>query len=296
MDINALKLLLPPPIEQINLIFSKDKKINIDILRLDKIHPHISGNKFFKLKYNLIQAKQEGKNELLSFGGPYSNHLHALAALGSAMGIKTIAYIRGDKVENACLHDCKNYGMELHFISYALYKKKYDTDFLMQIQTRYPNAFIIPEGGNNDLGKKGCEEILSPNQNENYDLISCAMGTGTTVKGLMKNYQGHFFVHAPFKNKDVGYEILEKEHFKGKLFLQHDTDFGGFGKYNPALINYIEKFKENYNIALDFVYNAKTFYYLEKFLTENKAYDGKKILHIHTGGLQGNRSIFQPAL
>ena len=51
---------LATPYQTINLPYP----VQLTIKRLDQIHPHISGNKFFKLKYNLLAAQEQGLNQV----------------------------------------------------------------------------------------------------------------------------------------------------------------------------------------------------------------------------------------
>ncbi len=281
-------------IDSINHPLLTEKNICIDMLRLDLLHPEISGNKWYKLKYNIRQAEKEHKKTLLSFGGAYSNHLHALAFAGKEFSFKTIGMIRGEKVTNETLSDCEQWGMELHFISRADYRNKYETNFLHSIREEYPEAYIIPEGANNQPGIFGCKEILSGIKTEDYDMITCAVGTGATFTGLIES--------AVAKNQLLGFSAIRdgsyltgeirKNTSKQNWELVTDYHFGGFAKKNNELIDFMKEFKSMNSIELDFIYNAKMMYGLYDLVRQGKYFNTKKILAVHTGGLQGNRSLF----
>ncbi len=261
-------------------------------MRLDLIHPAISGNKWFKLKYQLQQATEQGKDTLLSFGGAYSNHLHALAFAGKKSGFKTIGIIRGEKVNNATLQDCLDWGMELKFMSRTAYKLKNEATMLQEIQTAYPTCFIIPEGGNNEAGVRGCEEILSGLEKE-YSHVFCAVGTGTTLAGLIRSASADTQVIgiSALKNALDLNESIMQYNSKQNWSIIHDYHFGGFGKAPPSLIAFMKDFNQETGIELDRVYTAKMMFGILDLLQSGKLQSVKKILAIHSGGLQGNRSL-----
>lgn len=281
-------------IDPINHPLLTEKNICMDMLRLDLLHPAISGNKWFKLKYNIKQAEKEDKKTLLSFGGAYSNHLHALAFAGKKFLFKTIGIIRGEEVTNDTLSDCKKWGMELHFISRTDYRNKYETDFLYSIQEKYPEAYIIPEGANNQAGINGCKEILSGINTDNYDIITCAVGSGTTFTGLIESAiaKNQLLGFAAIKNGAYLAEEIRKNTLKQNWELLTDYHFGGFAKKNNELTDFMEDFKRMNSIELDFIYNAKMMYGLYDLARQDRLSNRGRILAIHTGGLQGNRSLF----
>lgn len=265
----------------------------LDILRLDLLHPVISGNKWFKLKYNIESAQQSNIDTLLSFGGAYSNHLHALAYAGKEFGMKTIGIIRGERVQNQTLNDCEKWGMELCFISRSDYRLKTDAHFLADIKEKFPHAYIIPEGGNNALGVKGCKEILDGVAIEKYDLITCSVGTGTTFAGLIEaSYPKHQLLgFTAVKNGEYLHSDIEQHSSQRNWKLITNYHFGGFAKKNPELVSFTMDFKIQQGIELDFVYNSKMMYGLFDMMEQTALFNNKKVLAIHTGGLQGNRSL-----
>lgn len=169
--------------------------VHLDIKRLDLVHPQISGNKFFKLKYNLLAAKEQGLSSILTFGGAYSNHIAATAYAAHLFGLKSIGIIRGEELAgkplNPTLAKAQSLGMQLHFVSRHEYRLRNEANYLKQLQQQFPQTYIIPEGGTNELAVQGCQEILSQYDLEQYDVICCAVGTGGTISGLIERSAVH---------------------------------------------------------------------------------------------------------
>lgn len=255
--------------------------IEVSVLRLDLIHPQISGNKWFKLKYNLEEAKKQGLDTILTFGGAFSNHIHAAAVACKEFGFKSIGIIRGEKESetNSTLSEAKKCGMQLYFVPREAYRRKSDEDFISELKTKFGNFYLIPEGGDNALGEKGCEEIL-PTKND-FDIIFCTCGTGTTFKGIRNSLKSNQTI--------IGISVLKGD---GKLNsngeIISDYHFGGYAKHTQELLDYKKKFESENNIPLDYIYTAKLFYAVKDLIVKNKIPSGRKVLVIHTGGLQGN--------
>lgn len=265
---------------------------SVYIRREDLLHPYISGNKYHKLKYNIIYALQEGYTKLVTFGGAYSNHILATAVAAKEAGITSVGIIRGEELHksvatNPTLRMAKEHGMDFHFISREAYRKKENTEFLNKLRVAYPEAYIIPEGGNNALAIKGCEDILQP-EDESFRIITTAVGTGGTMAGIVKSTLPH--------QKVLGYSVL-KGTFQQKTLLKYTnktnyfiTDaycFGGYAKVDEGLINFINEFKEETDIPLDPIYTGKMLYGIRESI-KNELFDkNSRILAIHTGGLQG---------
>ena len=256
----------------------------IGVLRLDQLHKDVSGNKWFKLKYNLEQAQLENKNTILTFGGAYSNHIAATVAACKLAGLKSIGIIRGEEssVANSTLSIAKEKGMQLVFVSREEYKQKTEILYLQNLQEKFPYAYMIPEGGDNALGQKGCEEVLS-NSTSTYDLIFCAYGTGTTFKGIAKSLLPHQeLVAINVLKYEATCELL-------KSSINNEYHFGGYAKHTHELLKFKTWFETTYHIPLDYVYTAKLMYAVFDFMKQHKFSKEKKILIIHSGGLQGNR-------
>lgn len=255
----------------------------IGILRLDLIHPEISGNKWFKLKYNLEQAKKEKKDTIITFGGAFSNHIAATAFACKLAGFKSIGIIRGEEssANNPTLSFAQQNGMELLFVNRIEYQQKNDSGYLQRLRYMYPDAYIIPEGGDNRLGQKGCEEILT-NETSNYTTVFCALGTGTTYKGIAKSL-------LPNQTLSVT-NVLKFEAITDvpQTAILNDYHFGGYAKHTKELLDFKIWFEETYSIPLDYVYTSKLFYAAFDLMNQNKLDKTQEILIIHCGGLQGN--------
>ena len=265
--------------------------VKLFIKRLDLIHPHISGNKFFKLKYNLEYAIQHGYQQILTFGGAYSNHIAATAWAAHYFGLKSIGIIRGaelkDKPLNKTLAQAHHDGMQFEFISRDAYRKKESLEFLSALQARYPDAYIVPEGGSNTLAIQGCQEILSAPEHE-FDLICCAVGTGGTILGLIEASLAHQQIlgFSALKGDFLAQDIA-KCTFKRNWSITDEFCCGGYAKTTPELMDFIQDFETRYGIPLEHVYTAKMLRGVFSMI-ERQAIDPKqKILLIHSGGLQG---------
>ena len=268
------------------------KGISLVIKREDLIHPFVSGNKFRKLKYNLLQAKAENQSTLLTFGGAYSNHIAAVAYAGKENGFQTIGIIRGDelgdKIENnPTLKFAQECGMQFEFVSRETYRLKKEATFLEQLQQQYGAFYLIPEGGTNAFAIQGCEEILTP-EDASFDFVACAIGTGGTISGLINSVLPH--------QKVLGFPALKGNFLQDEIrnFVRQDnweliTDyhFGGYGKVSPDLIDWINRFYAQTQIPLDPVYTGKMVFGIVDLITKNYFPENAKILLIHTGGLQG---------
>ena len=266
--------------------------ISVQVKREDLIHPFVSGNKFRKLKYNLLQAKAENQETLLTFGGAFSNHIAAVAFAGKERGFKTIGIIRGDELsskiaDNPTLLFAQNCGMQLEFISREEYRLKSEVSFLENLKQRFGSFYHIPEGGTNALAIKGCEEILTP-EDADFDYICCSIGTGGTISGIINSILPH--------QKVLGFPALKGDFLKEEIrnFAQSDnwellTDyhFGGYGKVNEVLIQFINQFFTQNRIPLDPIYTGKMVFGVIDLIQNNYFPANSKILLIHTGGIQG---------
>lgn len=293
---------LQSPIQKIEDPLFTKQGIELHIKREDLLHPTISGNKWRKLKYNVIEALEHNYDTLLTFGGAYSNHIAATAAAGEQFNLKTIGIIRGDELkenENHTLRFAQEIGMQLVFVSRDEYKLKTEPAYLESLKERLGNFYLVPEGGANNEGITGCTEILY-DVDESFTHICCACGTGTTLAGLIiaaKEIETVLGFPAlkggDFLKKDI--ETMVKE-YTGKtknhpFQLITDYHFGGYAKYNDELIGFIKGFYQKQNIPLDFIYTGKMLYGIYDLAKKGYFTKGSKILAIHTGGLQGNDSI-----
>ena len=261
------------------------------VKREDLIHPQISGNKYRKLKYNLLEAQSQNHHTLLTFGGAYSNHLVATAAVGKKMGLKTIGLVRGEELstkflQNPTLAYCVSQNMQLEFISRHSYRLKHTSEQLEKIYNKFGRVYVLPEGGTNSLAVKGCEEILSP-EDAFFDAICCPVGTGGTIAGLINSSYPHQQVigFSALKGTDIQEEIC-KFASNNRWSFESEGRFGGYAKINSNLVTFINQFYDQTAILWDPIYTAKmVFGLIEKIKAYQWKY-GKKILLIHTGGLQ----------
>ena len=278
----------------VNQVITLDPKLDIKLFlkREDEIHPVISGNKFRKLKYNLVEAKTQNFNTLLTFGGAFSNHIAAVAGAGQGFGINTIGVIRGEELEdkidlNPTLKFAKQCGMHFKFVPRDVYRNKTSNDFIKLLKTEFGDFYLLPEGGTNSLAIKGCEEILTEQDND-FDYICCSVGTGGTVSGLIncskpsQQILGFSALKGDFLKEDIG-KFAKKNNWK----LITEYHFGGYAKINEALISFINEFKRNYQIPLDPIYTGKMMFGVFDLIYIGFFPKGSKILAIHTGGLQG---------
>lgn len=263
-------------------------------------YPAVSGNKWRKLKYNLQQAKQEGHQTLLTFGGAYSNHIHATAAAGKAVGMKTIGIIRGEETLplNSTLTFAKNQGMEIHYVDRTKYRKKQESAFLEELKQQFGPFYLLPEGGTNQLALKGCAEIVEEIDIP-FDIIACACGTGGTLAGIIQGLKGKkqaigfAALKGNFLEKEV-LSLLEKNKLVEKddqaIFknwkLQNDYHFKGYARFDEKLLNFIRQFKEKNNILLDPIYTGKLFFGIFNLIDQGKFSPKTRLIAIHTGGLQ----------
>ncbi len=284
--------------EIIKLSFIND--VELTIKREDKIHPHISGNKYRKLKYNLITAipklREQNFDTLLTFGGAFSNHIAATAAAGMEFGFKTIGIIRGEELvhkisDNPTLTFAKECGMQFKFISREDYRKKNEPEFLLLLYNEFGNFYELPEGGTNELAIKGCEEILT-DEDAIFDYVCVPVGTGGTILGLINSAKNHQKILGfPALKGDFLQREIKSLTTKNNWELITDYHFGGYGKINSELITFINQFKEGTSIPLDPVYTGKMFFGIVDLISKGYFKKSSKILAIHTGGLQGIKGM-----
>ena len=271
------------------------KQISVYILRLDRLHPVISGNKYFKLKYAVLKTLNIHNKGIISFGGAYSNHLVALACVCKHAGILSVGIVRGEKpaILSPTLQDAVAYGMELRFVSRQEYNMKQTTT--EQLLRDFPEFSVIPEGGQSEDGIAGAAEILSLADNENYDVIACSVGTGTTMAGLIRSahpYQKLIgFSSLKLTSPNEIDSFIQSQASSKNFSIIYDYHFGGYAKKTETLINFMNEIWSSYLLPTDFVYTAKMFYGLRDLAGKDYFKAGTRILAIHSGGLQGNRSI-----
>ncbi len=274
--------------------------VKLFIKREDLNHPFVTGNKWWKLKYNLQAARLQGHHTLLTFGGAYSNHIYATAAAANECGFKSIGIIRGEEnlPLNATLSFAKANGMHLHYISRELYRKKNEVEFLQDAEQKFGKFYLIPEGGTNQLAIDGVKDFTETLAEISFDYLCVPVGTGGTVAGLIEGSKG--------KGKIIGYSSL-----KGGEFLENDVKGmidsssshynnwrietryhqGGYGKVTNELLEFLKTFEAKHNVRLDPIYTGKMMWGIFESIKRNEFPGGSVILAIHTGGLQGWNGI-----
>lgn len=279
--INLNKILL----QQIEI-----NQYNIDVLRLDLIHPIISGNKWFKLKYYIEEFNNQDKNIIATFGGAYSNHIVATAYTCKELHINSVGFIRGEKptILSHTLENAIKYGMKLHFLSRDEYKKK------EKIIENHNPFYFIPEGGFGELGTKGSSEILDLVSKNTYSHILCSVGTGTMIAGIINsstNKQNVIGINILKGNTSINSEINSLIIENKKYTILNDYHFGGYAKKTDDLLHFMNNFCNKHKIPTDFVYSGKLMYALQDLCFKKYFSPTDKILAIHCGGLQGNVSL-----
>lgn len=279
--------------------------VEIHLLRLDALHPLWGGNKAFKLLLNLRRAIDRGSDTVLSFGGPYSNHLHALAAVGRAFGLASVGVVRGEEPRelSPTLRDALGWGMRLHFVPRSEYRGPAESGRAPWLAAKYPAAFIVPEGGDNAEGFEGCRrlgDVLTARARGRFDAIALACGTGTTLAGLAAGGGGL----APAEV--LGFLAARDARAVRRRIDAHLRRAGppwvaryrlidefagrGFAKLDPDHLRFLRDFEARHGIPLDPVYTLKLLYGLFCMTRRGELPRGTRVLAIHTGGLQGRRT------
>jgi len=302
--IDSLQSIPPLTLQPLHIVDYDVLGVQVHLLRMDLIHPQLSGNKWFKLRENLRHAKESGCKRVISFGGAFSNHLHALAWAGHTLQMPTLGVVRGEAAyaANPTLTDATRWGMELKFVSRKEYQKRDSEAYLSELRLRYPDSWIVPEGGSNTLALAGFADMFAApcwRQQAMPDLLVAACGTGGTLAGLISA--------VPSAVKVLGIPVL-----KGAAFLEQDIEAllrgasagagkewyldlegheGGYAKLSPELIEFMTWFETKTNIELDPVYTGKMMFRLHKLILRGTFCRGTSIVAVHSGGLQGRRGF-----
>lgn len=286
------KIFVPQHVET---LWSRQHEVSVDVLRTDLLHPVVSGNKWFKLKYHMQDALAQNFDTLLTFGGCFSNHIVATAFACKEAGVNAIGIIRGEEHSVQTSHTLQHalaYGMQLHFVSRENFKNK------EKIKACFKNVYHVNEGGYGILGAKGASEMLNNIENfELYNHIVLAVGTGATMAGVIEAaaFQQKVTGISVMKNNlslnDEMKALLSETSLKKKFEIKHEYHFGGYAKRNDELLLFMNELYMETKVPTDFVYTGKAFYALKEMILHNEIKKGAKILLIHTGGLQGNVSL-----
>ncbi len=270
----------------------------LDVLRLDLVGGNAPGNKSYKLRHNLRLARERGVTRVLSFGGAWSNHLHALAAVGAELGIETIGIVRGGETPTAMLADAQRWGMRLLPVSREEYRRRDDPGYQRELAARFHPCQVIPEGGANPEGVLGCREIagLLP-AGVRWNRLAVAVGSGATLAGLVASAAGVDEVTGIAALRATGdletrvTSLLERSGLRAQLpwRIEHGFHCGGFARVDPALREFMLDFEARHGLALEPVYTGKLFLAVDRLLASGAWGAGERILALHTGGLQGRR-------
>ncbi len=284
------------PTQSLNHPILEQNGISLAVKRLDMIHPTVSGNKFYKLKYNLQIAKKDGCATILTFGGAFSNHIHATAHATALLGLKSIGIIRGERTAplNPTLAQAEKLGMKLMFVDRSMYRLKGSPELIERLREELGEFHMIPEGGTNALAIAGTSEIIT-HKEEHFNHIAVPIGTGGTFAGLVNSSNmsqkiiGFSSLKGEFIHQEMNLLLANNRiHPSGTFEIFSNYHFGGYAKYSPKLIDFIWWFHEHFDIVLDPVYTAKMTYGVWDLIHKDKFPAGSNILLIHTGGLQGN--------
>lgn len=289
-----------PIIQEVKLV-RNPREIRLYIKREDMIHPVISGNKWRKLKYNFEQAKKEGYKTILTFGGAYSNHIHATAGAARQHGFRSIGIIRGEEhlPLNPTLKEAKELGMDLFYLDRSSYRDKHNHVVINDLNDLFGHFYLVPEGGTNVLAVKGAAEIVE-GITKDYDYVVAACGTGGTISGIISGLKGNAealgiaVLKGDFLIKDVKHLLEESGHTDHQKWrINNDYHFGGYAKFNQELVRFINEFRQSYKVPLDPVYTGKMMFGVMDLIKNDYFPKESRVLAIHTGGLQGTRGFNQ---
>ena len=268
-----------------------ESKVRLFIKREDLTHPEISGNKYWKMFYNVKKylEKEVSERKIITFGGAFSNHIAAAAALGNEFGIKTLGVIRGNELEdswqeNPTLFSAHQNGMSFRFVTRETYR--YKEKMMKELQEEFPESLVVPEGGTNENAVEGIQYMLT-DETKDFDYICSAVGTGGTVSGLSKFAQPHQKIIGFKAVKDNSLENRIKNLSKKDNFTLVDASDGGFGKITDENVRFINEFYQYFGIVLEPVYTGKMLRKIFEMIADDYFPANSKILAFHTGGLQG---------
>jgi 1-aminocyclopropane-1-carboxylate deaminase len=270
--------------------------VSLSVLRLDLIHPHISGNKWFKLQCYIKKALQYNKSRIVTFGGAYSNHIVATAAVCAATGLAATGIIRGEKpkVPSLTLQQAQHFGMQFHFVSREEYRAISRSGTSLDFDCE--STLVIPEGGYGIEGSLGAADILTLFDMSHYSHLIAAVGTGTTLAGMVAGKEKGQKVLGISVLKNAGSieseinQLLERQ-LQNDFQLLHDFHCGGYAKRSEELIDFMNSFYSETGIPTDFVYTGKLFYGVDQLIRKGFFPENADILALHSGGLQGNLSL-----
>ena len=304
-------MLLPPanwlpqaPLELLQLDWLTNAGIEVAILRLDRIDPLISGNKWFKLTEHLKAADRAGAQGIISLGGAHSNHLHALAAAGKRLGFETVGLLRGHPQQTPTVEDLQAFGMQLHWLGYGGYRARHEPGFWEPWQAQYPNLHAVPEGGGGLAGALGCKALREQVNTQlnhlgwsDYQGWWLACGTGTTLAGLVLAEAGERAVYGALAvPEDHGVAaqveaIVRETDMAMTNYALFDASRGGFANVDPVLLEFIDNTEQSSGVPLEPLYTGKALLMLKEQIEAGRFEPGTRLIFVHTGGLQGRRGF-----
>lgn len=277
------------PLQEIRNDPLRQRQIRLLLKRDDLMNGACQGNKFRKLTYHLEEFYRQHLDQLVSFGGAFSNHLYALAALGYERQIPTVGFIRGEiDIQNPTIRQIRDWGMKLRALDRSTYRRKTETSFLQEIRDHYSGAYIIPEGGHHPLAQQGVAGLVDEvriQANAKIDHWICPYGSGSTALGIASRLK--------VRESLIAYVVLkglasqEAEEGPRRVLRFTEAHFGGFGKRSREIEKFIPAFYEEHGVLLDPIYTARMFYRLFEQISAGDFAEGTTIMAVHTGGLQG---------
>ncbi|WP_231422846.1 1-aminocyclopropane-1-carboxylate deaminase/D-cysteine desulfhydrase [Pseudomonas sp. Leaf59] len=284
------------PLEPVQLDWLRG--VELAVLRLDLIDPLISGNKWFKLSGHLAQARQAGASGIISLGGAYSNHLHALAAAGQRFGFATVGLLRGHPQDTPTVLDLKAFGMHLHWLGYGGYRARHEPGFWEPWHEHYPHLHAVPEGGGGLTGALGCGVLVEQARTQlnalgwdDYDAWWLAAGTGTTLAGLVLAEAGGHPVYGALAVPDDHGVARTVQSIVAQGYELLDASRGGFANVDPLLLAFIDAAQQQCGLPLEPLYTGKALLALKQQIEAGRFAPGTRLIFIHTGGLQGRRGF-----
>jgi 1-aminocyclopropane-1-carboxylate deaminase len=289
-----------PRIQDISSFMSFSGGPSVSIMRLDEIHPIISGNKWAKLKWHIDAALKGGKSTLLTFGGPHSNHLIATAEAARQHGLQSIGILRsaqGKSIDTPTLQACIAAGMQIRYSDWSAFDYRQTFYHPSLSPEEAATTYIVPPGGADELGIKGVGDIAQwiP---ADTTTVCVPVGTGTTMAGLIPHLKGITTIgfSATRHSHEQSNHIQQWLGGNPSMWLLHpDHHFKGFAKVSSELTDFIKHFNSATGIPLDIVYSSKMIFYLKQLIAKGIFGGRSNILCIHTGGLQGNPPGLFPA-
>ncbi|MEX5340958.1 1-aminocyclopropane-1-carboxylate deaminase/D-cysteine desulfhydrase [Pseudomonas sp. I2] len=285
------------PLQSLTLPWLDQAGVEVAVLRLDLVDPLLSGNKWFKLRHHLHEARAAGAPGLISLGGDHSNHLHALAAAGKRFGFATAGLLRGHPRDTPTVRDLQDLGMALHWLGYGGYRARHEPGFWDSWQARYPGWHCIPEGGGGLAGAQGCGLIVEQGRTQlaavgwdDYDAWWLAAGTGTTLAGIVLAEAGRHPVHGALavpREHGAPQNVAALAGARG--YVLHEACRGGFARIDDELLAFIDETERQTALPLEAVYTGKALMALREQAAAGRFAPGTRLIFLHTGGLQGRR-------